>query len=797
MSSINTTNYNFIKKFRPELYKLAVKMEEDLLITPVSMLAYSTRFLEYILYDIAKLNDYEVDKDIGFVKNIYDLIQQGFIEFDFGDLLIKAYYYRNSSIHNINITKSLKDDKKTAFELNRRLFDIADYYYKIITKDYEKHLYIEPKKIDKCPKEFISTIIKQEKTFDKCIICDESTVRTKSNFCTDCDNLLNYREVLTKIISEKGTNALLRKEDFDYAFKNQLIKDLTSKNILEEFGNNINIVNGELDKYFKLTDEFMEVDKFLSDFVNGYIEDPLNSRFYLSSEYPYNNVSNRIDEYYVGKVVNIMENGFSHQYALEQMGVLEFNLESWYENKKSEFIDGNKDKLFIKYNELLIKDSFRKIEKHDLKILDDEKIDFWSQYFTGFSEKLSKKLIKQKLKQFVEIFKKNYTKEEALNQVKLSEEEFNDAILIHKVLADKYFEEIEKREAILLNHIKEDSLDESLEKAKLEIEDFRKTQLLTEILQQRYLNYRLESLSTHEICGILTIDAHEVDSWLEDDSFKNRYAKVRLELFKSAAENYKTKSEILNELELSEDELNCYIDCGRSGDVRFMEYYDYFENVYYDNKFKTFLVQFRIEKNVNMALKNAELSQNELDDYLGTHDKFKEEFLNLRIYYIVDYLIKKGKINPKFLKKMGMAKKDYKNIEKRVTEELINKQVELMTDATLSNEILYKAASDVNCEIDVAFEFVYKGSLGDEKFMQLAEAYWSHVLSYINGANQNLKSGDPITALKKNINPILLGKYDFDYWIRWGLIDKDSNYLSVEDILEIIKRFDNAKKQDI
>ena len=43
MTSQNTTNYKFLKNFKPELYKLAVKMEEDLLIAPVSILAYATK----------------------------------------------------------------------------------------------------------------------------------------------------------------------------------------------------------------------------------------------------------------------------------------------------------------------------------------------------------------------------------------------------------------------------------------------------------------------------------------------------------------------------------------------------------------------------------------------------------------------------------------------------------------------------------------------------------------------------------------------------------------------------------
>ena len=783
-----TNNYYFLKDFKPELYKLAVKMEEDLLITPVSMLAYSTRFLEYILYDIAESNDYEVDTDIGFVKNINELIQRDFIEFNFGYLLIKAYHYRNSSIHNTNIAESLKEDKKTAFELNRKLFDIADIYYKNLTNDYEKHSYIVPKIMEETKEELVSTIIKQEKRFDNCIVCGESTLRTKSNFCTDCDNLLNYREVLAGIITEKGTNALLRKEDFDYGFKNQLIKDLINQNVLEKVGNNFNIVNDELDRYFKLTDEFIKIDEFLADFINGDIEDPFNSKLYLSSTYPYNNVSNVIDGYYIGEVVTVMKNGFSQQYALEQMDVTESFFNNWYENKKSEFLNGYKDKLFIEYNKLLIRDLFRSIEKDNQLIASDDKIDFWSENFRGFSEKLSKKLVKMKLRKFVELFKEGKAKKDALNQAGLGEEEFNEAILIHKVLADEYFEEIEKREALLLDYVKEDSLDEALEKSKLDLKDCKQTQKLTEILQERYLNYRLDSLSTPEICDILTIDSHEVDLWLEDDSFKDGYMEIRLCLFKDAAENYKTRFEILQDLEITEDELDDYIARGRSGDEQFIEYYDYFENVYYDNKFQTFLVEFRIKKNITPALKRAELSQNELDEYLKNHDEYRDEFFDNRMHFIADYHIRKGKVNEKFLKKMGMSKKDYRDAEEIIDEIVMEKQVILITETISNHGVIYSASKEVHCNWEDVFEWIYSGTCGDERYEELADEYWSDVLQNIKKCNSILKRGDSISLFKHMVTRKSLAEYDLQYWRKWGLIDKHNIIANTEDIKNIIKK---------
>ena len=808
MASKNTTNYNFLKNFRPELYKLAVKMEEDLLITPISILAYGTRFLEYILYDIAKDNNYKVNRESGFVNNIYELIQLDYLEYYLGDLMIKAYVFRNTSIHNTDITISLKDDKKTAHELNRRLFDIADVYYKNVTNNYEEHVYIEPTLINDEKKE-ISPITRQVKNFDKCIVCGESTKFSKSNFCQYHDNLLNYREVLTKIITSKGTDSLVKKTDFSYAFKDQLIKDLISLEVFQRIGNDFKINKQNLDDLFILTDKFMEIDEFLSEVCNGYIKNPEISKFYLSNEFPYAEVSKRIGEFYAGKMIDLMENEFSYEKALLNIGNKKHILNKWYDDKKSDFINGLNDELFEKYNELLIENLFKQLENNGQPTIGNDKIEFWSQYYEGFDDKLDEILSKKQLSSFMEMFKRNTSKKQVLNQINITEAELDNYMSKNDDAKRQFGEEIERRKRLMLVCIDDGlNFEEALEQSKLDINDYMKSReefldcdcnefydKLSQKLMRKYLNLRRIGKTTDEISQKLTIPKSEIETWHENELFKQfwyDYEKIRLVLLKQAANNHKSKEEILNELEMNDDEFKSFIKLGSDGDEKYIKFRQYFEEEYYPNMMGVFLQEFRKTLNVNVALKNTDLTKKDLERYLFPNEELYEEFIQIKIDKIVSAIINKGKYNDKLLKKLDISKKEFLEYEDEIEQKVIGKQMNFIIRELDNGEIMLPTCKKVNCDIDLAFEWIFEGTLGDEEFGELADVYWREHLMMIDRINSDLRDYNIDNPSRNKILTANM-KYDFDYWMKWGLIGKDIDDLSMKEIKESLKEFEDNR----
>jgi len=802
MTSQNTTNYKFLKNFKPELYKLAVKMEEDLLIAPVSILAYATRFLEYILYDLAKYNDYEVNRESGFVKNIYELIQLDYLEYYLGDLLIKAYVFRNTSIHNTDITKSLKEDRKNAFELNKRLFDIADVYYKNLTNNYEEHVYVEPKVVDESQNE-VTYIVKQDKIFDKCIICGESNKLSKSNFCIDCDKLLNYRDVLAKIVADRGTDVLLKRNDIDYPFKDQLIKDLLDKNIFKRIGNDLKIVDENLDDLFKLTDKFMEIDEFLTNFIKN----PKDFKADFPYEYPYLEIPSIVDNYYIENIVSLCEHGFSYKKALQHVDVRQSNLNNWYDDKKSEFLDGNKDDLFVKYNELLIENLFKSLKNLRVPEVNEEYVEFWIQYFDNFAENLSKNLSKLQLRLFFALFKTDTSREHILNQLDITIEELENHNINNSLMNEKSIEEMERRKRLMLVCIDDNfNFKESLEKSKLDIEEYEKSRedflngiynefydKLSKKIMRKYLNLRRIGKTTHEICEKLAIAEEEVETWLKNDLFKEfhySYDKIRLTLLKQATTNQKGIEDILKELEMNGDEFEEFIKLGSDGDENYVGFVEYFNEEYYPNMMTVFLEEFRKTLNLNLALKNTKLSKEDLKTYLYVDEELYHEFIQIKIDKIVSTTINKGKYNDKLLKKLGISKNEFLRIEDEINENVAERQLNFIINEVSNGEIMLTTCKKVNCDIDAAFDWIYEGTLGDEEFNELAEVYWDEHLLMINHINSELRDYNIDHPSRNKILTANM-KYDFKYWMKWGLISQDNEDLSIEDVKKFLRNYEN------
>jgi len=797
MSSKNTTNFKFLKDFKPELYKLAVKMEEDFLLVPASMLAYATRFLEYILYDIARDNGHEVNRETGFVNNIYELIQLDYLEYYLGDLLIKAYHFRNTSIHNVNITQSLKEDRKTAFELNKRLFDIADIYYKNLTNDYEPHQYVEPAPIDES-KDDVHYIIKQAKAFDNCIICGESTKYSKSNFCQDCDKLLNYRDVLARIVASKGTDVLLKREDIHYPFRDQLIRDLLDLEVFRRIGNDLKIMPNELDKLFILTDKFMEVDRFLANFIKS----PKGFKPDFPREYPYLEIPDIVRDHYVVHIINLCEHGFLYKTALKHVDVDKSDLNRWYDNKKSDFIDGNKDDLFIRYNEILIEDLFKSLKKHKVPSAREVEVEFWMEHFDGFAQRLSG-LSTIQIRLLLQLFKTDSSKDDILNRLDIPTEEMEGPI--ENPSADmKSSEEIERRKRLMLVCI-DDNLNftEAIERSKLDIEEIEKSKnnflsgesdefydKLSGKLMKKYLNLRRIGNTTDEICERLAIDRSEVELWISNDSFEDfqhSYIKIRLAIFKSEFEKQKGMREILHSLEMDDDEFKNFICMIEEGE-KYPKFRDFVLEEYYPGMIRLFLDEFREKLNVNVALNELNLTRDVLEKYLYQNEELYSQFIDIKINKIVSTFIRKGKVNNNLLKKLDLSKEEYSQYEDTINERIVERQLPFIIRELEAGEISLTICKKINCDVNQFFHWILRGSTGDDKFEQLAEVYWREHVGFISHINREIIIREMETVSRNKLISSQL-KYDFDHWMKWGLIDRENTKLTVDDVKEKLAQY--------
>ena len=718
MTSKNTTNFIFLKEVRPELYELTVKMERDLLIAPISMFAYATRFLEYILHDIADENNYDVNTKVGYVDKVNQLIRFDYLDNtlhnNLPQLLIDAYNERSYSIHSHDLEKSLREDENTAFRLNETLFYIADAYYMKITGKDEKHVYVKPQKIKTDP---------DEKIYES--------------------NLVNE--------SKKGPvkTVKIAKKDLK---EEQLVKSDQLKNSHEEITN---------------------------DEKQGFVQhvDLQNSRIY--------------DESAISKFVELLEKGYSQQNALKHVDVNQTILNDWYMDKKSEFLEGYKDDLFVKYNELLIENTIKLIAENKSVGSNGQKLEFWIQNFGEFIDNHAQNLAEDQLKVFQMMFKRNTSKKAKGDKVVKQ----SDKIVSVKPQIGEV--ELEKRKQLMLEYIERFNFNVSLKKSRLspiEVQKSKKEFLngkrknfyyeLSQKLMAKYLISRKNGKSTEEFCREFKFDRFEIDFWIENDLFKDfqfRYNKIRMLLFKQAMESNKNQEEVLDILEMDGDE---FIELVQliNDDVEYIGVRQIVKQHYYPYSLEAFMNEFRENPNIEIALKKSNLRKEDLETSLNLNKSLYDEFMQIQMDEIVKSKIYNENVD---LNRLGMTQEKYSQVEKEVNERVVDKQIKKITNG-MSEGMLLVTASNVGCDMDTVFDWILKGSAGNNEFSELANKYWGIHIKYVNSLNSN---GNPNLRVSQNNLEIFGLNNHIDYWKEWGLINNDNGVLSVLDVKRILRGY--------
>lgn len=717
MTTKNTTNFKFLKDEKPELYELALKMEEELLISPVSMLAYSTRFLEFILHDLANKYHYNANTKLGFVEKVNELIRfkhlDNNLDYNLPQLLIDAYNDRSYAIHNHHIEESLRNDESIAFRLNETLFYVADAYYKKITgnKD-EEHFYTKP----------------------------ELAIESTNDFLDSKNHSLDYGHV-------------------SYSKPKSAKKSKEVKTVKRD--------NGHVSEPKSINDS-----------------SSIKKQWYVPKQ-----DSQGIDENEIRKFVTLLEEGYSPQNALKHVDIAQPILNNWYMDKKSEFVDGNKDELFIRYNELLIDNSIKLITENRSPGNVSQKLEFWMQYFEEFIDEKSQSLTEDQLRLFKIVFRKNTPKKDKTSITK----EYDRKISVKPSPIDK--KELEKRVELMLKYIERYNFKVSLKKSKLRLTDFQRSKKeflmgkrnnfyhkLSEKLMGKYLVFRKDGKSTAEFCRKMAIGRNEVNFWIDCDLFKDfhiRYNRIRLILFKKAMENNKSLKLVLNDLEMDEDQFSDLIKLVND-DAEYVDVRPIIRQYYNPYSLEVFMNEFRKNPNIDEALKKSNLTKKDLEMYLSSNKELYDEYCEIKNDKIIKSKINNEGVN---LNHLDMSQEEYSQIEVEINEKVEDKQIKELTNG-LSGGMLLVIASNMGFDIDTVFGWIFEGSIGNNKYNDFANKYWEAHIDYINSLNSNGRYN-----LKTSHNLEIFGLQTHkDYWMKWGLIDENNTKFTINDIKNILRK---------
>ena len=716
-------NFEFLKDFDSDMYTLLSEFEREAVKNPKITESYVTPFLEKVVNDILQRNNNAInDPYVGFSKRVDKLYELKIIDYKFKCMLLEAYQMRNAITHK-SIEDFLKSDNKIPFQLHRSLFDIAWKYFQLCNENYYylgKPEYtpiynLNSKTIKPTPEP------SDNRNFSRCIICGRANDSKNSNFCISCNNELEYQNEIINLKNNLNISHFTKEEVnqiHSSMYTSQLLIELTTKKLLKKTNRHYSLNEAEYEKLIEFTYECYDMEKTLTEFLNGkYTSKQIKqSKYYKCGQKGirpfvefYKIVENQIFEDFLNQIamkIPIDE-------ILENTQINKSQINNWYGKNKDSFIKGEHNSEFITYNKLLMEQYLTLKRKQylndDIKAelqINDEIISFWTDSFDMESA----------------LFKNS------LNEIRMN---------------------------IYIN--------------------------VTRVLMDRYLKLRSEGKTKTEACKKINTDLNEVKRWCNWNEsglfidFKENNKKITAKLIIDAIKDGKSKDKIAESSDITLHELNKIIDLGLQNDRICREVYEEYESVYLSKHLEVFLKEIK-NKNLKKALKTSGIEKSELDSAYNSgkngderFTKFYNDYLNFKISCYITQIIR-GKTVSKALKNSNLTDEELKDNLKEIESRILDKQMNSVIGEIAKNRTTRQAAKKARIRIDEVYRWYIEGKKGNEKFKDFADIY--HELYVEMGCEifQNfLNKGKTPKQILKIMNEDIT-REDYEFWIKNNLI---------------------------
>jgi len=319
----------------------------------------------------------------------------------------------------------------------------------------------------------------------------------------------------------------------------------------------------------------------------------------------------------------------------------------------------------------------------------------------------------------------------------------------------------------------------------------------TKILMKNYVNARKLKKSQEESCKLINKNVYDIKRWLDIEEplfidFKNDLEDVLIKNVIDGFNDKKSVEEISKTFDISQNKIWKFIECGKNGEEKYVKIYEVYLDSYVVYQLNEFLVQIKI-KPKHKVLKSLSISENEFDKYyrLGRNgdEKFKEfadEYYDFKINKYVNSMIK-GRNQSKALRNADLSKEE---LADDIDERILNKQLEIVTDEIAKDKTTKQAAKKANISVDVVYDWFLKGRAGDEKFKDFAEFYYENYVEIgSNLVQEALEDGIPLKVILKKSKEHFT-REDYDFWKKHNFLKKtyEINMDDKEELNEKLKK---------
>ena len=834
-------NFEFLKDFDTDSYTLLSRFESEIIENPQTIESYVTPFLEKVVNNVSLNNNILTDDPyVGFSRRVDKLYQLNIIDYNFKCMLLEAYQLRSKLTHK-SVEDFLKSDNTAAFQLHRKIFDIAWKYYEISNEDnYNYHgkpeyvpIYILNSKTTKqTPKP------SEIRKFNHCIICGKTNDSKNSNFCKSCNNELEYQNEIINLKNNLDISHFTKEEVNEIhsgSYTNQLLIELMNKNLIGKTNRYYQLNEEEYEKLIKYTSDCYDMEKTLMEFLDDkYTVKQIKQTSYYKcgqkSIKPFVEFYKIVENQIFKEFLNQINLKIPVDEVFKNTEVGQNKVNDWFNKNKEEFINQNHNQEFITYNKLLM-DQYLTLKRKEystdeikakLQITDDV-IDFWCESFNMESGIFKNRLQEIKMNIFLNNLKNGKSKEDAL---KIAEIKDFTELLKNKDFKKEYEKEYyENRVNLLLKSLKTMSFDKALKRANISKNDYdkwyskgKKQCLLkkdddkfclnfyintTRTLMDKYLKARCDGYSKQDAAKKINVELQEIQRWCKWNEsglfidFRQNSKKVTSKLIIKAIKDANSKDQIAKLTDIRINELNKII----KEDKEVCEEY---ESVYLPKHLNIFLAEIK-NKTLQKALNSAGIEKTELDNAynLGkNNDERFEEFYNSYLNFKIDYYISqilKGKSAKIAFKNSNLAADELNDNLEEITEEITKKQMSVVIGEITRNKTTKQAAKKANIKINTVYSWYAEGRKGSEEFEEFANDYHEYYVEPGCEVFQNFldKGKTPKQILKIMKGDIT--KEDYEFWSKNNLINKkniEAKLYTEDEIKEKIETGGFRQKQD-
>ena len=804
---MTTTNFDFLEGFNDEAYEIALQIEDEITTSPASIKTYATQFLECIVDDMLfRSGNNDIIPTATFSPKVEKLKYFEVIKYSFASMLLNAYKDRHT-VH-FNLRKGPEEDRRLAFGLHEKLFNIAWRYFDEFGNDFDyvgKPKYNPPFKENDAGEIIeVPNIERMERVYDRCIICGRKNNSKIYNICNSCNSKIEHIEDIINMknnFDSKFTKRNIIELGYSKVYSDSLIRELLDEKLILKTDKSYEFNDDIFNDYLDEIEEYGNIETLLLEFASGKLRysDIRQSEYYKKGEKgikPYTQVYRIVTDSVFKEFISQINLNIPISEIIADSSITQEEINKWYDNQKELSKKGIKNRDFINFNKILI-DSYIDLRRQsktkeeiisELNITEDM-VDFWFEttikeldYFKTEIEDIKMDLILNALRQ-------EKTKEEIYEIVGIDEKELNIMLQLGKEGNDNYktFYDIfqreydYKRKNDFLYYLNENNIENSIKKAFLSKKDIDEWYSrgekefalghfdkysefyleVTEKLMKHYVKYRKDALSKKESASKIGKSIKTVEKWMRADdheiftNFQESLEDITVNILISALRKSMTLKQASNLADISKNQLVKFIQMGENGDERYVELCKTYRTYYIPKQLDVFMKTIR-EKTKKRALKSSHLSEEEVNKFyaLGVEgDELYEKFADEYFQYKLDNYIKevfKGKSPSRALRNSDMTELDVKyhgdEIEDVLIERQLKKVMPLREDYTTQ-----MISKETKVDMDKLFDWYLKGWEGDERFEEYSELFYNQLKEAAHNAQQFYDEGMSERFFLKNV----------------------------------------------